>query len=160
MCYDVYVMTNYEKLQQTKNLANDLMAEYDLFNRGWHFRFNDNRARLGVCRYRERSIELSTYHATSGNWGEITNTILHEIAHALVGPGHGHGLVWKRKAIEIGCNGERCGHMDAPSKYILECPNCKASTKRNRLSKRRFSCSKCSPYGFNERFLLVWKRVS
>jgi hypothetical protein len=159
LCNTDCVMTNYELLGEVRTLANNLMRRHNLA--GWHFKFNDNRRRLGVCRYYERSIELSTYHVASGNWGEITNTILHEIAHALVGAGHGHGIVWKRKAIEIGCNGERCGHMDAPSKYLVECPSCKHTIKRNRLSKRRFSCSHCSAGGrFDERFELVWKRVS
>lgn len=162
-------MTNYEllnttpknlMLSQVRTLAMDLMRQHKLTDDYWRFGFNDNRSRLGVCKHADRKIELSTYHAASGNWKEIKNTILHEIAHALVGVGHGHGPVWKRKALQIGCNGERCGHMDAPSKYILECPSCKHQSKRNRLSKRRFSCAKCSGGRFDERFELIWKRVS
>jgi hypothetical protein len=162
-------MTNYETLNttprnlmlsQVRTLAMDLMRQHKLTDDYWRFGFNDNRSRLGVCKYADRKIELSTYHAISGNWKEIKNTILHEIAHALVGAGHGHGPVWRNKALQIGCNGERCGHMDAPSKYIVECPSCKHQVKRNRLSKRRFSCAKCSGGRFDARFELVWKRVS
>ena len=35
---------------------------------------------------------------------EVKNTLLHEIAHALVGPGHRHNRVWRQKAREIGCD--------------------------------------------------------
>lgn len=39
----------------------------------------------------------------------IRDTILHEIAHALVGPNHCHDLVWKAKCLEIGATPRRCG---------------------------------------------------
>jgi hypothetical protein len=77
-----------------------------------------------------------------------------------VGPGHGHGFVWKNKALSIGCNGERCGHMEVPPRYIVECPSCKRTFGRNRKSNRRASCLHCAPHGFDERFLMVWKKVS
>jgi hypothetical protein len=38
---------------------------------------------------------------------QVTDTILHEIAHALT-LGDGHGYAWKRKCIEIGAKPERC----------------------------------------------------
>ena len=37
---------------------------------------------------------------------EVRDTILHEIAHALVGPGHGHDAVWKAKCVEVGAKPE------------------------------------------------------
>jgi hypothetical protein len=117
-------------------LANTLLSASGLTAMGWKFRINTNRSRLGVCRYRERSIEVSQYHLTSPV-SEIRNTLLHEIAHALVGPGHGHGYVWKRKAIEIGCTGERCGKMEAPSKYKGTCRKCAYDGfKANRMTER------------------------
>lgn len=33
----------------------------------------------------------------------MRQALLHEIAHALVRPGHGHDQVWKDKALQIGC---------------------------------------------------------
>lgn len=33
-------------------------------------------------------------------WKQV---LLHEIAHALLGPDHGHDQVWKDKALQIGC---------------------------------------------------------
>lgn len=60
------------------------------------------RKRLGQCRYRNREIGISAYHVTYHSDEDVRDTILHEIAHALVGPGHGHGPVWKAKARALG----------------------------------------------------------
>jgi hypothetical protein len=122
-------VTSHETIQ----FANLLLTQSGLKDLGWKFRINSNRSRLGVCRFRTRYIEISQYHLTSPAT-EIRNTILHEIAHALVGPQHGHGPVWKAKAREIGCTGERCGKMDAPSRYVGVCPKCNIEVKRNRLT--------------------------
>ena len=64
---------------------------------GWAFRFNRCKQAMGLCVYHRRSIELSIYFVERDNpVEEIRDTILHEIAHALVGPGHGHDKVWKK----------------------------------------------------------------
>lgn len=70
----------------------------------------DKRAstRAGVCRYRSKTLGLSKWFIEQAPVAEIRNVILHEIAHALVGPGKGHGPIWKAKAREIGCTGDRC----------------------------------------------------
>jgi hypothetical protein len=41
---------------------------------------------------------------------DIKNTILHEIAHAIVGENHGHRQVWQEKAIELGVKFRRNYH--------------------------------------------------
>jgi predicted SprT family Zn-dependent metalloprotease len=81
----------------------------------------------------------------------ITDTLLHEIAHALVGEGHGHDYTWRRMAISIGCNGDRtCGDeavSTAKPNYKIECPNewCKWHVYRYRMKRRNFGakCPKC-----------------
>ena len=40
---------------------------------------------------------------------EVRDTILHEVAHALVGPGHGHDTVWKATAAQVGARPQRRG---------------------------------------------------
>ena len=39
---------------------------------------------------------------------ETKDVVLHEIAHALTGRGHGHDAVWKRMCIKVGARPERC----------------------------------------------------
>ena len=54
----------------------------------------------------------------------ITDTILHEIAHALVGPRHGHNAIWRQKAREIGCTAMRCHNLTfSAAKWMMMCPN-------------------------------------
>ena len=39
---------------------------------------------------------------------ESKDVVLHEIAHALTGPGHGHDWAWKQKCVLVGARPERC----------------------------------------------------
>jgi len=132
---------------EATRMAKQMMAEHGLTAKGWTFKLNTNRSRLGVCKYGKvmrnrftgqvivthpiQRIEISIYCIQAG-LDTFRNTMLHEIAHALVGPGHNHNAIWKAKARAIGCTGDRCGKMDAPAKYIGECPKCKGVVKRNR----------------------------
>ena len=53
---------------------------------------------------------------------EMRNTLLHEIAHALAGPSHGHDRTWRAHALRIGCDGQRCHKMKlAPGKWSYVC---------------------------------------
>ena len=63
--------------------------------------------KAGSCNWKKKIIYLQPMYVELNEEEEVTNTILHEIAHGLT-PKHGHNKFWKRKAIEIGCNGERC----------------------------------------------------
>ena len=78
---------------------------------------------------------------------EIKNTILHEIAHALVGSQHGHSQIWRKKAREIGCDASRCHHIVfSKPKYILTCNNKCFEVSRYRVNQSFMQskiCSKC-----------------
>jgi len=74
---------------------------------------------LGICMYKDKVIMLNGHHIDIHPHAEVICTILHEIAHALVGPGHGHNGVWAAKAREIGCdNTEACSRLDMPAHVI------------------------------------------
>jgi hypothetical protein len=124
-----------------RKMAHELMGHYNLSQTGWEFYFNDNRSRLGVCKDYNKSIELSVWHVNNSPFESVKNTLLHEIAHAIVGCGHQHNHVWRRKAIEIGCDGERCGTMNAPYKYTAICSNCETTYQTNRASNK--ACGRC-----------------
>lgn len=133
---------------EAKVLATKLMNEHGLIASGWRFEFDNAKRRFGVCRYRRKVVGLSLPLVKLNSEAQVRDTILHEIAHALVGSGHGHGHVWKRKAIEIGCNGERCYSVTdvvAPqSKYQAICPSCGHIHRAHRIKKRKASCGLCS----------------
>lgn len=135
--------------------------------KGWQFEFDNAKRRLGCCKYRKKTISVSLPLIESGNVSDemIKNTILHEIAHALVGPSHGHNKVWRRKALEIGCDGDRYAKVNRLFNYISKCPNCNTEYTRLRLSNKvRHACTSCcNKYNqgrFSEKFLLIWHKAN
>ena len=130
------------ELEAIKRLAEKLMTEHNLT--GWSFQFDNGSKRAGCCNYKKRVISLAYEYARYVSAKDIKNTILHEIAHALVGSRHSHNAIWKAKAIEIGCSGERCHEVQfTPPKYIMKCQNnCWVMTAdRRRQNKVCRSCN-------------------
>src|SRR5215831_12499482 len=74
----------------------------------WKVRiFTDlNRPYLGLCSHKDKAILLNGHHVDTHPEPEVKDTILHEVAHALVGPSNGqpHGPTWVTKAKELGVN--------------------------------------------------------
>ncbi len=94
------------------------MAEHLLVRHGltdWQVAYDNAKRRAGVCRYRDRTIGLSAPLTALHSEEDVRDTILHEIAHALAGPEHGHDDRWREVAMSIGCTGERCVSTDSPA---------------------------------------------
>jgi predicted SprT family Zn-dependent metalloprotease len=70
------------------------------------------RKRMGQTRYTKCEIGLTLAYVELNGWDIISQVVLHEMAHALVGPGNGHGPVWKRKARELGLRNPRAAMSD------------------------------------------------
>ncbi len=68
----------------------------------WSFDYIAAEKKLGVCRHRQRQIQLSRKHALEDSEEQVIDTVLHEIAHALAGPDAGHGPRWKAIARRLG----------------------------------------------------------
>lgn len=132
--------------QNATATATRLMTEHltDKGIVGWSFRLNTNKSRLGVCRFGPKSIEMSVYHVDTSDDASIINTMLHEIAHARVGRQHGHDTMWRLVALQLGCDGERCGSLGTvipealrrKAAYIGTCVKCGVEIPRYRASKR------------------------
>lgn len=138
---------------EVRNLALGLMGQYGLLD--WTFVYNRRKRALGLCRYATKTIELSIYFVDGNTIEEVRDTLLHEIAHALVGPGHGHDWVWKVKCAEVGARPERCGEADMPEgRWKAACPACGQGFSRHRRPRtlRGWCCKKCGP----ERGKLIW----
>ena len=93
-------------------LARGLLAEHGLDD--WRVGLDRAKTRAGACRFARREITLSAPLTRLHSEAEVRDTILHEVAHALVGPSHGHDDVWRATALRIGCSGQRCVPADAP----------------------------------------------
>lgn len=136
-------------------LGRRLLREHGLEH--WSITTDRAKTRAGVCRFAARTISLSSALTRLHDEVEVRDTILHEIAHALVGPSHGHDDVWRAKAMAIGCSGERTLSTSAPSlegPWRGECPEGHAYT-RHRRPGRVMSCLRCSP-SFDAGALLTW----
>lgn len=139
--------------------AKALLIKHGLHN--WNFEWDSARKRFGKCSHRSRTISLSKVLTPLRSHEDVLNTILHEIAHALVGAGNGHNHVWRTKFIQIGGNGQRCGNdiedtkrLEIKGGWIGTCPNGHIH-RRYRKPTRESSCGKCSSK-FDERYILTY----
>ena len=96
-------------LIEIHQFAMEQMEKWGLIEKNWTFVW-DNRAvrRYGQCRYRKREIGVTKKLALINTIEESKDVVLHEIAHALTGAGHGHDAVWKRMCVKVGARPERC----------------------------------------------------
>lgn len=126
-------------------MAEGLLREHGLT--GWRVELDNAKRRAGVCRFGERVIGLSGPITELHREDEVRDTVLHEIAHALVGPAHGHDRVWRATAMRIGCSGSRCVDSDSPrvlGSWVGTCPAGHVKD-RHRRPERVMSCAVCSP---------------
>lgn len=104
-------------------------------------------------------IGLSTYWVERLSEPEVTDTILHEIAHAKAGRAAGHSFEWKRVAREVGAKPDRCARVNIPQDHLWtgQCPAGHGGLGMHRAPGRVRSCNKCSP-GFNVDHLIAWSK--
>lgn len=143
------------ELAAAARLARDLMDEHGLT--AWTFAFDDAARRAGLCDHTRSRISLSARLIALYAEPEVRDTVLHEVAHALVGPRHGHDATWRATAVRIGCTGRRCVAPDAPvvdGPWTGVCPAGHRST-RFRHPARPMSCTRCSRR-FDARHLVAW----
>jgi predicted SprT family Zn-dependent metalloprotease len=135
------------QLSEAQELALRLMKKFRL--RSWTYATNKRKKTLGLCFSRIRRIELSTNFILYNSAETVTETILHEIAHALVGTHHGHDDVWKAKAALIGCSPTRTTRnvIMPPGKWQATCGGCGNLFSRYRRPKYMDgnSCRRCGP---------------
>ena len=123
------------------NLARSEMDKNGLID--WKLNLDNAKVRAGACFFREKKISFSRNFIKNSNDLEIYDTILHEIAHALVGPEHGHGIVWKNMAKRLGCSAKRCHTLEfSYYKWIRYCENF-CWEQRTHRRKSNLICRKC-----------------
>jgi hypothetical protein len=124
-------------LRKAEFIATELMRQHGLWDLRWSFKFDRSLTRLGLCSHRLKVISLGRHATLVNSEEQVQLTILHEIAHALVGGQHGHDEVWRAKAIELGHSGERCGNITvkAPGKASILCKHCMSTWNIYRITK-------------------------
>lgn len=132
--------------------------------RGWKFEWDNAKVRFGRCLYHSKVISMSRPLVELNSEKEMRDTLLHEIAHALVGPGHHHDYFWRLEARKVGarpiaCVADKSLQYPKP-RFIGTCAGCGAEIKRfrlnNRLQEQAFH-SKCSRARKESR--IEWRKV-
>lgn len=130
----------------TRKIALSLMREHGLVD--WSFRLDNARQRCGACHFYSQEITLSKHFVVNNDTAEIRATLLHEIAHALCGPGIGHGQKWRETALRIGASGATTNNtasMPEPA-WLLQCLGCESIVARRHrrvLDLARARCRHC-----------------
>jgi len=88
-------------LAEAQDMCN-YYIDMHLRGQGWTMTWNRRRSSFGLCCYATKTIELSRPLTSIETQDHVKDTILHEIAHALAGPGTGHGSAWRAHARRIG----------------------------------------------------------
>lgn len=112
----------------------------------WHFAFDAAKQRAGLCDFARKRISVSRYLAARFADDEIHQVLLHEVAHALAGPGAGHGPRWQHVARELGYEGGTTHHGETATELAPWVGRCPAghTAYRYRRPTRAMSCAKCS----------------
>lgn len=142
-------------VEQARLLARRLIDHHGLSD--WSFEMDRAKRRFGCCWRKIKLITLSEPLTKLNELAEVQDTILHEIAHALV-PG-GHTPAWKRKCREIGAKPFRCysgGEIRLPElkrrfRYVATC-RCPIDHFKSRKPTSIYICRRC-------RQKLQWGRV-
>jgi len=124
------------ELNTARSMALAEMSKWGLLP-VWHFEFNNRKRGLGLCKHLDKAICLSTNYVALNSEEAILDTILHEIAHALVGPGKGHKREWKLMCMRVGCqslSATKSANMPT-ARYTLTCPCCGQVFRYHRQSK-------------------------
>lgn len=161
-----YKNIKFNSIQDVEDFAKELCAKHGIPDTRIEWAPLATR-RYGQANHRQKLITLSKQpveHNLDKVYA-ITDLILHEIAHLLVGPKHGHDEVWKSKCVEIGAVPETCIRdneraLPVPHKFRYRCPNCgkEFTTPRRKYGVACKEC--CDKYNKGEwDAKFVWKLV-
>lgn len=138
------------ELLEAQKLALTHMNLYGLIERGWTFKWLKSRRTIGLCCHSKQFIGLSITYARSYNLDTVQQTVLHEIAHALLGPEHGHDETWRQLSHSIGGDTYiRNPFIIVAHPYEAECPRCGATYTRGKKPSagRIYFCRTCGREG-------------
>jgi len=133
-------------LNDANNIANQIVRNLMLSERGWKVSWNRRKTSAGLCRYRTRELQFSIPVSQMATEEEFRETVLHECAHALAGHAAGHGPEWSRMLVSIGgtntnarIDGERAREIvQATAKWQATCTTTgKVVMRSNRLTARQ-----------------------
>jgi hypothetical protein len=150
--------------RELENETKRLLEEHGLT--GWTVAFESTISRGGQCKHDKKVIGYGVPFMLYATKEQRMNTVLHEVAHATVGPGHGHNAVWKRQFKKLGGNGKAISEYPAEIytfknfAWLSSCPTCKAVTGAEQAPDTVWGCAKCPKTVPAKERLLVWSKVT
>ncbi len=129
--------------ESVEALARKLMDDHGLTD--WTLRFNNGRYYLGTCNGDTKTITISRLHIEHDTTKELTDTILHEIAHALAPKHANHGKEWKAICRQIGAHPKSCKKdgTKIPPKWEVTCSGCSKVIRCN--TRMQYQPHRCAP---------------
>jgi len=126
ICTDIKIMDRIIdlKLKESILVIEQLLAKNNLGD--WGIKINNNRVVLATTRYNKKTIFYSKHFLMIANYQQIESVTLHEVAHALLGPGEGHNSKFIKMCAKISSNAlYACPAVNIPiGRYIVTCPEC------------------------------------
>lgn len=140
-------------------LARGLVEQHGL--KGWTVTFDRAVRRAGATHFADRRISLSRHLVALYSEEQVHDVVLHEIAHALVGPRAGHGPRWRAAVTSIGGSPRRTTAADAPTVPAPWLGLCPAGHRHERYQRPRstYLCRRC-PAPYRRRAVISWTNVS
>ncbi|HEY9676826.1 MAG TPA: SprT-like domain-containing protein [Drouetiella sp.] len=134
-------------VKDAEKLAYQLLQEHGLDN--WTYETNNRKRTLGLCFSQYKRIELSVHFIENNRPEVVRDTLLHEIAHAIVGSEQGHNAVWQEMAEQLGCTPKRksATAVMPPGPWQATCRGCNRLFSKHRKPKyiSGNSCALCGP---------------
>lgn len=136
-----------DKLTEEK-LKSAILHGYNLLSSNgldeWSIKTNNKTSSLAETWHDEKTIFFSKKFIIVSDKEQFEGIALHEITHALLGPGYGHGNEFVDMCTKISHDNKyACRSIDIPlKKYILTCPKCGYTGNINTIQYDRY-CSKC-----------------
>lgn len=139
--YRRFSLQTIDKINGAISIAEALLEKHDL--RGWKAYWSGMRKSLAETDHREKQIVFSKYFISKASFEEFVGVALHEITHAMLGPGYGHGDEFVELCREISGSDEYAvpsANFDI-SRYMFTCPECNYSGSHN--SNKDKMCGYC-----------------
>lgn len=144
-------------LAQVRRWADALIVLH--LDPSWTFGFDNAKKRAGLCNFSKKHITVSRYLASRYADDEVHQILLHELAHALVGPRAGHGPRWKKLANDLGYDGKRTHDGEIANElapWMGTCPTGHTHF-RYRQPTRPLACGLCARR-FDQAHTITWLR--
>ena len=134
-------------ITSTQTKAQALLSQHGLAAQGWTFKWDNARKRGGLCNHTYRQISMSRHLVPIWEEDAVMQILAHEIAHALVGAGHGHDYTWLSQARALGYTGGRTHSVPTiKGQWNAVCAVHGQGTRRYHR-RRNLICGRCNARG-------------